>query len=340
MMKPIAKSILLVVMTLILLTGCGNNKKEVVVLMYDLSDPFIHAIKEEIEDEMTSTLGADYNISIYDCERSQIRQNELAEQFYDAGVDLMVINPVERLSSYIFIERSKKEDIPLIFFNREPLEEDLQIYDQAYYVGANAIESGVMQANLVAEGFGGNPNALNVLDKNDDDIIQCVIVKGEQGHQDAEQRTSVVIKALEIEGYQVDVLATEIADWNEEEAYRLTKTIMENYGDAIELVISNNDAMAIGVTKYLQENSYYSYDVEGRLTQSPFMIVGIDGLSEAVDLVNDGFIYGTIINDGASMARAIVELSDFVLNGDTISDEFQLENDKYIWIPYKNFKSE
>ena len=39
----------------------------------------------------------------------------------------------------------------LSFFNREPVEEDLRQWDELYYVGAEAKQSGVMQGELAAE---------------------------------------------------------------------------------------------------------------------------------------------------------------------------------------------
>ena len=49
--------------------------------------------------------------------------------------------------------------------------------------------------------YDGSPTDLSDLDKNDDNQIQMVILKGEQGHQDAEKRTSEIIRVLEDYGY-------------------------------------------------------------------------------------------------------------------------------------------
>ena len=40
-------------------------------------------------------------------------------------------------------------DIPAIFFNREPVSEDMQRWDKLYYVGSDPSESGMMQGNIV-----------------------------------------------------------------------------------------------------------------------------------------------------------------------------------------------
>ncbi|WZL80408.1 galactose ABC transporter substrate-binding protein [Vallitaleaceae bacterium 9-2] len=317
----------------ITLVGCEKGETEVAVLLYDNSDPFIYSVGQYLQEYQNDEI----NIRIYDSKKSQIVQNEIAEQLYDEGIDLLIINPVERLSSYIFVEKSIQEDVPIIFFNREPLKEDLDAMDDVYYVGANATESGAMQAEMIAEAFGGSTENLNAYDTNGDNIIQCVIFKGEQGHQDAEERTTVVIDALEREGYQVEVLMTQVANWNENEAYRDMEEIMLQYGDAIELLISNNDAMAIGATKYLMDNGYFGQQMRGTVIEVPFVIVGIDGLSEAIDFIKNGYMYGTILNDGNNMANAILELTEYIIENPDKKLNYNLEDDKYIWIPYKNF---
>lgn len=321
---------------LLIITGCTQQKKEVAVLVYDQKDPFIENVASDIHKYNTT----EYNITIYDCEKSQIRQNEIAERLYEEGVDLLIINPVERLSSYIFVEKSKKEKIPLIFFNREPLAEDLEKMEKAYYVGANAKASGIMQAELIAEAFEHSPNKLNQYDKNKDNVIQCLILKGEQGHQDAEDRTTAVIGELKKQGFQVEVLHTQIANWSENQAYRDMETMMEMYGNQIEVLISNNDAMAIGATKYLKEYEYFGTETNQVAEEVPFIIVGIDGLNEAIRFIENGYMYGTILNDGSSMAKAIVNLAKYILEDNEESLQYKLIDDKYIWIEYKNYTIE
>lgn len=328
-------SLLLMCLTL---PSCDAKNKEIAVLLYDSSDPFIENVGQYINEIQLTN----YHLTFYNCKKSQILQNEIAEKLYKEGVDLLIINPVDRLSSYIFIQKSIKENIPIIFFNREPLREDLEKMQQVYYVGADASQSGKMQADMIAKAFDryNNPNYLNHYDKNNDNIIQCVILKGEQGHQDAEERTTAVIDELESNGYRVQVLLTTIDNWSEDEAYRDMESVMDQYGEDIELIISNNDAMAIGAVKYLKDNNYYEEEVNGIIEKVPFLIVGIDGLEEAKELVEKGYLYGTILNDGENMAKAIMELSQMILEEPDKILNYDLIDKKYIWISYENFSAD
>jgi len=329
--------IMISVLLLVFMTsGCEPDKKKVAVLIYDMEDPFIKGVSEYLKAFDQNV----YDITYYDSQKSQIVQNRIAEKLYEEGVDLLVINPVERLSSYIFVRKSLQEEIPIIFFNREPLKEDLEYSEDVYYVGTDGRESGMMQAKLISEGLSHDPINLGGFDKNGDHIIQCVILKGEQGHQDAEDRTKSVIEGLKAEGFKVEVLQTKVANWNEAKAYRSMSEIMPEFGEDIELLISNNDAMAIGASKYLMDNGYFGKEVEGVVTDVPFRIVGIDGLEEAKRLTEKGYMYGTIINDGESMAEAVMQLTEFILEEDDEKLHYELVDRKYILIPYKYHTNE
>ncbi len=175
------------------LSACTSKNDKVYLFIYDMNDPFIAALGNDI-----LTLGEDYfPIELHDAQNSQLIQNERIEEVLKEKPRLLIINPVDRLGAYPIIEKAKEQGVPIIFINREPLERDLEIFDQAYYVGADAKQSGILQAQIVAELFGSNPLDLNEFDVNNDQTIQMIIFKGEQGHQDAALRTEYIEKELE-----------------------------------------------------------------------------------------------------------------------------------------------
>lgn len=69
--------------------------------------------------------------------------------------------------------------------------EDLQRWDKLYYVGADALESGLMEGQLVADACAEDMEAV---DRNGDGKLQYVILEGEAGHQDALVRTEYALK--------------------------------------------------------------------------------------------------------------------------------------------------
>jgi methyl-galactoside transport system substrate-binding protein len=180
-----------IIIVLFMLSACNNQIESVPLFIYDGNDAYI----KEFEKKIQSVDQNDFLIKTYVSQNSQIIQNEQIDQVLKEKHPLLIVNPVDRLS--------------------EPLASDLASYDKAFYVGADATQSAELQASLIMDLFGNDPKNLNKYDKNHDGIIQTLILKGEQGHQDAEARTKFVIERLTFAGYQVEVLDIVIANWTE-----------------------------------------------------------------------------------------------------------------------------
>lgn len=322
-----------------LLSGCANSERSVSVILYNQRDPFIYTFSQQLTDLAEPW----FPLEVLESQNSQILQNEQIDTLAQRGrQDLIILNPVDRLGAYAMVKKLKERDIPVIFFNREPIEADLDLWEQAYYVGARAEQSGQLQAQLIIDLFGNDPEQLNMYDRNGDNIIQIVILKGEQGHQDAEIRTKEVVRTFQTKGFELEILTTEVANWNIDQAYTKMATILSEFSGQIEAVLANNDAMAMGAIRRMQEAGLFM-DTNGNFQMDPLdeswiPVVGIDGLSEAVDLIDQGYLYGTVLNDSLSQAQAIVELSRLIL-GDISQDEmhFELIDETYIWVDYKVF---
>ena len=217
---------------------------------------------------------------------------------------------------------------------------DLIRYEKAFYVGADAIQSAQLQASLIMDLFGNDPRNLNQFDRNDDGIIQTIILKGQQGHQDAEARTKFVIDTLIGNNYKVEVLEVAIANFDQQEGYEKMLALIDLYADTMEVVISNNDAMAIGAIQALLEKGLIEdINEDGIIDQSsePWIpVVGIDGLDPALELIRSGHMYGTIKNDSQEMANIMLELAMWILQEKSLHDfPHEIENGQYVWVDYK-----
>lgn len=322
------------------LLGCEVKKSEIPLLIYDMQDAYMFDFEKKIQE---ATNGF-FDLVTVDGQNSQIIQNEDIDKWISAKVPLLIVNPVDRLSVYSIIEKAKKSGTKIIFFNREPLAQDMALYDSVYYVGADAAESAKIQAQIIMELFGNDPQ-LNAFDKNGDGVIQAVILKGEQGHQDAEARTKVVVETLTGAGYNVEVLDISIANFDRQTAKTAMDGLITTHGKNIEVVISNNDAMALGAIEALTDKGcFMDTNKDGKIDRASEVwipVVGIDGLDIAMEQIESGFLYGTVFNDSQNMAEAIVELANLLISGEDVSDlSFSVTNGKYIWISYKKITNQ
>jgi len=307
------------------LHGCSPGGHQIAFFQYKDSDTFI----SEMMDYMTSRVPEGVAFEVRNAGNSQSVQNQQIVEQIESGVDLLVINAVDRLASSSIVARSARDGIPVIFFNREPLEDAL-IGNNAFYVGADADSLGRKQAEMVAELFT-HQFAGSRFDKNGDGIIQLVILKGEQGHQDAERRTDNCVARLHELGFRTEVLAIEVADWNRRDGYEAMRRLFMAYGDRIELVFANNDDMALGAIDYLLSEGIFARGVDA--DQQPFIIVGVDGTAVGLEAIERGLLYGTVNNDSVKQSDAILTLIDYVLNGRSFDDfPYNITRGHYIYI--------
>lgn len=101
--------------------------------------------------EMISEDDCSIILTMRDAAGSQRTQNDQVEELIDAGCNVLCVNLVERADPSDIIDLARDRNVPIIFFNREPVTEDLMQWDGLYYVGADARQSGVMQGELAAE---------------------------------------------------------------------------------------------------------------------------------------------------------------------------------------------
>ena len=315
MMKKLAVRFLFIFLSCALffsLSGCAQGGQKIAFFIYKSNDTFI----SELTAYMTANVPDDVSFEVRDAGNSQSVQNQQIVELIGGGFDLFVINAVDRLACSAIIEKCAIENVPVLFFNREP-PEDLLISSGIFYVGADADNQGIKQAEMVAALFTRN-FAGSQSDRNGDGIVQLVILKGEQGHQDAEKRTDSCVARFQQLGFEVEILGIEVADWNRRDGYEAMRRLYTQFGESIELVFSNNDDMALGAIDFLLDRGIFTRD--NPVYDQPFVIVGVDGTAVGIAAIEKGLLYGTVYNDSVKQADAILALVDFILNDKDFDD--------------------
>lgn len=313
---------------LLAVSSCQKNIMMIGILIYDETDTFIGELTSLLVAEMPSNV--EYRIEA--AGNSQFEQNNQLLKFLDEGIDILLINAVDRMASSTIVEKSQKQNIPVIFFNREPLESDLKDHPDVYYVGADADSLGVKQAELAGNLFGPSNDLMDRYDKNQDNKIQTVILKGKQGHQDAEKRTHNCIDRLQGLGYNVDLLTTQVANWRRSEGAKRTAEIYQEFGDQIELIFANNDDMALGAIDFFFDQGIFTVK-ENKTFDQPIVIIGVDGTAVGKEAIEQGLMYASVLNDAKKQSEAILELVHYIVNKMDMEEfPYLIQNEHYIYI--------
>lgn len=408
--KGIAVCLSLSLCLLPLLSACQRKeerkekkKLQIGVTIYDNYDTFLSGYMTAFEKEISKKRaeGVEIGLFRYNAAGSQALQNEQVEEMLEKDCDVLCVNLVDRTAPSEIIDMAKKKNVPIIFFNRELVDEDLAQWNQLYYVGADAKQSGVLQGEMAAEDIlseepekptpevplaspedeeeaseksqdkAGNAEEiqdfvlqksredLDILerevsaedtqtsteegtekkalilsprvDKNGDGVIQYLMFEGEAGHQDAIVRTEYSVNTLMQQGIPMEKLSYAIANWSRAEAQSKMMQFYPEFQDRIELILSNNDDMALGVLD--------AYDKIGLPKDKRPFIYGIDGTTVGLEAVKKGNLMGTVYNDEQGQAKALFQLAYRLATGKK-GPEDEGENKKIIRLPYQKVRRE
>ena len=274
--------------------------------------------------ELNSQKGDSYDVmvTVRDAVGSQRTQNDQVKEMIDEGCNILCINLVDRTDPSEIIDSAKEKNISIIFFNREPVAEDMMQWDKLYYVGAKARQSGQMQGEIAANLILKDKS----IDKNHDGKIQYVVLEGEMGHQDAIVRTDSSVETILAKGIKMEKLSYEIANWKRAQAQNRMEQLIRQYGNTIELVLSNNDDMALGALD--------SYRIMGYTKDNMPMMLGVDGMQEALEAVKDGRLTGTVYNDKEGQAKMMAAIVFASVSGKGL-DGINFENLTEVYLPYQ-----
>jgi len=242
------------------------------------------------------------------------------------------------------------KDKPLVFFNRQPSDpqsgtidmDSMNWNDKTYYVGFDAAGGGAVQGKLITDFLlTSNPATI---DRNGDGIIGYVLCIGDVGHNDSKARTEGIRRALgtwngstdpgkvkegsitvgtkqfkvvELEGKAMT--GTDGSTWNANAATEAMGGWATKFGTAIDMVVSNNDGMAMGC---LQASNY----------PAGVPIFGYDANADAIEAIGAGKLTGTVSQNVDAQATATLQVLRNLLDGLTGADVVSKgisEPDKY-----------
>jgi len=288
------------------------------VLLYRNDDTFIGTLRNSLEQavkDYEKETGIRVALDVRDAKRNQITQNSQAERMIDLDCDVLCVNIVDRSAASGIIDKAMEADTPIVFFNREPVAEDMNRWEKLYYVGADAKESAVLEGQILVDAYKKNPSSL---DRNGDGIVSYVLLEGETNHQDSLIRTEWSIQTLKDGGVPIRRITGGIANWEKNQASALMEQWLSEYGTEIELVIANNDDMALGALDAIERAGIVTGTIK---------LVGIDGTPAGQDAFREGKLFGTVESSKEIYAKRIFDTAEELAMGKEVTQE------KYFWSP-------
>ena len=317
----------------------GGSDLKVSVFWYDESDVYLSTVRTELNKQLEA-LGVAYDNQY--AGKDQAKQLDQVRTAVTGGSNLLVVNVVTSGSTDVAEQILEAAgDIPVVFFNRSIGNDGADVdvlnnHANSCFIGTDAPEAGHMQGKMIGEYL---VEHFDEVDINGDGVITYAMFKGEEGNAEAIYRTQYAVEDADkilteagkkplqyfdpnnADKYQVD----QGGAWSAAAAKEYMDTNFVTYNEAagnmIELVICNNDGMAEGAIASLQGAGYNS---EGKHVVPVF---GVDATENAIALINDGAMTGTVKQDAEGMAKAIAGTIASLKEGKTTVDALAAQDD-------------
>lgn len=250
-----------------ILTACSTGGKQYKIGISQCSDD-IWREKQNSELRMGAFFHRNVKLcfaAAYDSDERQVQQ---IDSLVATGIDLLIVAPNQVATISPAIDRAYDKGIPVIVFERKT---NSQKYTA--YMGADNYEMGRVMGDYIASRLQGKGRVLEVM--------------GLKGSSPAIERHNGFEDALK-DHPNMEKIATLQGDWTEQSAYQAVKNYKGDLSQ-VDFVFGQNDRMAVGVRKALEE--------KGQLSAKT-LFCGIDGLpgeDGGIRLVRDSVLDATYI---------------------------------------------
>lgn len=290
--------------------GGDLSDKKVGISIYKFDDNFMTLYRTELQRYLTEDLGFKAeNVVVQDGKGDQAEQTNQINNFITQGYDVLILNLVQASSAPQITDLCNAAGIPVVYINREPdAAEEQRWADEginATYVGCDARQSGTYQGEEIFE-------TATKGDINGDGKVSYVMIQGDPENVDAQYRTEFSVKALTDQGMEVEELLMMRGDWDQAKGQQIAQDALTQFGDQVEVIFCNNDAMALG--------AYQAIAAAGRTVNEDIYLVGVDALTEAVQNVIDDKQTGTVFNDHFSQAKMAGDCAVSYLSGEAVEN--------------------
>ena len=307
----------LVLVTMFFAAGCDNSAKKeekqeekiyaIGFFMYN-ADTYISSVASAFE----SAIAGKARVEVHSAQNDQLNQNEQIDAMLARKLDVLVVNLVDIQAGGQIADKAKKAGVSVIFFNREPDLKSLANYGKICFVGTTHLEAGKMQGDIIKNIWDNHPE----YDKNKDGKLQYIMIQANPYNSEALARSEHSVKQARKLGVSLEQIGdTLFCDWDEKQAFEAMQLALMTLKDRVELVIANNDSMALGAIAALAEIGFNT----GESGSGYIPVIGVDATVQALEAIRKGVMSGTVKQDGKLMGETI---ATFALNA-AVGNDFR-----------------
>jgi ribose transport system substrate-binding protein len=270
----------------------ASGSKSAVMIMSTLNNPFFVSVKNGAAAEAPKK---GIKLDVENANNSDSTALNLATSALAKQPGILIIDPVGSQSATASVTAANSANVPVMAFDRKPEGGNL-----ATFVGYDAIQAGRNAADALAKGLG--------------DKGTIVEIQGILGTNVAQDRSKGFEEEMAAKHPNIKTVAKQAADFDRAKALDVMTNILQAHPD-INGVYAANDEMAMGVLAALKSRS-----LDGKV-----VLVGNDGISDALAAVAAGTMYATNAESPFALGQKVADLAADVIGGKSVEKNTTLE---------------
>lgn len=306
-MKKILLIVLITVISMYLFNGCtrktnymikDDQKIRIGICIADFNDKFKSYMIKEMKD-YAKTLN-NVEIEYVDAKMDSNTQLSQVKNFIAQGVDVLVVNPVDRDSTQPITDAAKDAGVPIVSFNNNFENPN----DVVCAIDSDLKQSGILEAEYLAKKVNYKGN--------------IAIIMGTMGQEGQRLRTEAFYEVI-AKYPNMKIVAEQTAQWNRARGMALMESWLES-GKDIDVVACENDEMAIGALTAIEK--------AGKLGK--IIIGGIDATPDALGYLKSGKLDVTVFPNASSQSQAVLDNAVKVARGEKVEKTLNFPNELVI----------
>lgn len=267
----------------------SSDKIKIGITLYSLKNEFTVRLANAAEAK-ADELGVE--LVVYDGNYDPSTQISQVETMISDGCDGIILNPQDAEACAPCVDKADAAGIPVVGVNTRVQSDKL-----TSYVGSQDVKAGEMEMQKVADLLNGKG--------------KIVIIEGPMGQSAQIERREGIQNILD-QYPDIEVLAEKTANWSRSEGM----TVMENWMqafDQIDAIVAENDEMALGAREAV------------KAAGKDIPAVGVDGITDALNAVENGDLVVSIFQDGAGQGSKAVEVLVNKIKGESVEENYWID---------------
>ncbi|MCM3653371.1 sugar ABC transporter substrate-binding protein [Metabacillus litoralis] len=260
-----------------------NEKPKVVVVLKELNNNQFWNIVKEGAEKGFRDFGIDGKVIAPSNEYNFDEQEKILKDILKENPDVLIVSLIEA-SKISILKEFDKNNIPVLL-----IDTDIPWENKTSYIGTNNLELGLQGGALLA-------TKLQPGDK-------VALITGEESNP--ELRARIKGAKTNLENVEIKIATHKTIANDAEQAKGVMETILNDHPD-VKGVYATSDVLALSAIEIIEKNGFN------------IPVVGTDGLTEMIELIEEGTLSSTVAQNPYDMGYLSVEAALRVVKGEYI----------------------